>query len=106
MAIKFYHEQFLGLSVPMSNPLIRPVRQGIKSAYAEMGSQQKHEKPVDVGDTDGDAGERSGMRGRREGVMYSSGGVVFCSCCERRNCLPRETEFSMKYTVWGGGMWR
>ena len=26
VAINFYHEQFLGLSVPMSNPLIKSVR--------------------------------------------------------------------------------
>ena len=34
ITIKFYHEQFLGLSLPMNNPLIRPAMEGIKSARA------------------------------------------------------------------------
>ena len=46
VAINFYHEQFLGLSVPMSNPLIRSVRQGIKRAHVGMGSQQKVRRPL------------------------------------------------------------
>ena len=31
--------------MPMSNPLIRSVRQGIKRAHVEMGSQQKVKRP-------------------------------------------------------------
>ena len=38
VAIKFYHEQFLGLSAPMSNPLIRSLKQGIKKAHVGIGS--------------------------------------------------------------------
>ena len=68
VVINFYHGQFLGLSVPMSNPLIRSVRQAIKRAHVRIGSQQKVGKAVGMGDADGDAGERSGMGGRREGV--------------------------------------
>ena len=49
VAINFYHEQFLGLSVPMSNPLIRSVRQGIKRGHVEMGSQQKMRRPLTWG---------------------------------------------------------
>ena len=49
VAINFYHEQFLGLSVPMSNPLIRSVRQGIKRAHVGMGSQQKVKRPLTWG---------------------------------------------------------
>ena len=41
VAINFYHEKFLGLSMPMSNPLIRSARQGIKRAHVGMGSQDK-----------------------------------------------------------------
>ena len=46
VAINFYHEQFLGLPVPMSNPLVGFVRQGIKRAHVEMGSQQKVRRPL------------------------------------------------------------
>ena len=46
VAINFYHEQFLGLSVRVSNPLIRYVGQGIKRAHVGMGSQQKVRRPL------------------------------------------------------------
>ena len=49
VAINFYHEQLLGLSVHMSNPLIRSVRQGIKRAHVGMGSQQKVRRPLTWG---------------------------------------------------------
>ena len=49
VAINLYNEQFLGLSVPMSNPLIRSVRQGIKRAHVGMGSQQKVRRPLTWG---------------------------------------------------------
>ena len=39
MAINFYHEQCLGLSLPISNPLHRSVRQGIKRAHVKIGSR-------------------------------------------------------------------
>ena len=41
VAINLYHEQFWRVSVPMSNPLIRSVRHGVKRAHVGMGSQQK-----------------------------------------------------------------
>lgn len=49
VAINFHHEQFVGLSVPMGNPLISSVRQGIKSAHVEMGSQQRVKRPLTWG---------------------------------------------------------
>ena len=39
----------LGATVPMSNPLIRSVRQGIKRAHIGMGSQQKVRRPLTWG---------------------------------------------------------
>ena len=45
----FYHEQFVGLSAPMNNPLIRSVTQGIKRAHAETGSQQRVRRPMTWG---------------------------------------------------------
>ena len=46
VAINIYHGRFLELSVPMSNPLIRSVRQAIKSAHIRMGNQQKVRRPL------------------------------------------------------------
>ena len=49
VAINFYYEQFLGLSVPMSNPLMRYVRQGIKRAHVGVDRQQKVRRPFTWG---------------------------------------------------------
>jgi len=49
VAINFYHEQFVGLSVPLGNPFIRSVRQGIKRAHVEKGSQQRVRRPLTWG---------------------------------------------------------
>ena len=49
LAINLYHEQSLRLPVPMSNPLIRSVRQGIKREHVGMGSRQKVRKPLTWG---------------------------------------------------------
>ena len=57
VVINFYHEEFLGLSVPMSNPLIRSVRQGIKRAHVEMSRQQRVRRPLT-------RGMLTGMQGR------------------------------------------
>ena len=46
VAMNFYHGQFLGLPVPMSNSLIR---QGIKRAHVGMSSQQKVRRPLTWG---------------------------------------------------------
>lgn len=35
VAINCYHQQFLGLPVPLGNPLIRSARQGIKRVHVE-----------------------------------------------------------------------
>ena len=49
VAINFYHEQFVGLSMLMNNPLIRSVRQGIERAHVEKGSQQRVRRPLTWG---------------------------------------------------------
>lgn len=49
VAINFYHEQFVGLSLPLGNPLIRSVKQGIKRAHVEKGSQQRVRRPLTWG---------------------------------------------------------
>ena len=49
VVINFYHEQFVGLSVPLSSPLIRSVRQGIKRAHVGIGSQQEVRRPLTWG---------------------------------------------------------
>ena len=46
---QFYREQFLWLAVPMSNPLSISVRQCIKRAHVEMGSQQNGRRPLTWG---------------------------------------------------------
>ena len=41
VAINFYHEQFVGLSMLLGNPLIKSVKQGIKRAHVEKGAQKE-----------------------------------------------------------------
>ena len=41
VAINFYHEQFVGLSMLLGNPLIKSVKQGIKRAHVEEGAQKE-----------------------------------------------------------------
>ena len=38
VAIIFYHEQFVGLSLPLGNQLIKSVKQGIKRAHVQKGT--------------------------------------------------------------------
>ena len=49
VAVQFYHEQFVGLSLPLGNPLIRSVKQGIKRAHVEKGTQQRVRRPLTRG---------------------------------------------------------
>ena len=46
VVINFYHGQFLGLSVPLNNPLIRSVRQGIQRAHIRNDNQHKVRRPL------------------------------------------------------------
>ena len=46
VAVQFHHEQFVGLSLPLGNPLIRSVNQGIKTAHVEKGTQQSVITPL------------------------------------------------------------
>ena len=39
VVVRFYHEQLVGLYFPLSNPLIRSVKEGIKRAHADKGTQ-------------------------------------------------------------------
>ena len=41
VVIKFYNEQFVGLSMPLGNTLIRSVKQRIKGAHVEKGTHQR-----------------------------------------------------------------
>ena len=45
VAINFCHEQFVRPSMPLGNPLIRSVKQGIKRAHIEKGTQQRVRRP-------------------------------------------------------------
>ena len=45
VAIIIYHEQCVGLSMPLGNPLIRSVKQGIKRAHVEKCTQQRVRTP-------------------------------------------------------------
>ena len=49
VATNIYHEQFVGLSMPLGNLLIRSVRQGIKRAHVEKGTQQRVRRPFTSG---------------------------------------------------------
>ena len=41
VAVNFYHEQWVGLPLPISHARVKAVRQGIKRAHVESGSQQR-----------------------------------------------------------------
>ena len=41
VAVNFYHQQWVGLSLPINYVRVRAVRQGIKRAHVESGSQQR-----------------------------------------------------------------
>ena len=41
VAIISYHEQFVGLSLPLGNPLIKSVKPGIERAHVEKSTQQR-----------------------------------------------------------------
>ena len=49
VAIKFYHEQFEGLSLRLGNSLIKSVKPGIKRAHVEKVTQQRARKPLTWG---------------------------------------------------------
>ena len=49
VAINFYHEQFVGLSMPLGIPLIESVKQGTKRAHVEKGTQQRVRRPLTWG---------------------------------------------------------
>ena len=44
-AIIFYHMQVVGLSLPLGNPLIKSVKEGIQRAHVEKGTQQRVRRP-------------------------------------------------------------
>ena len=79
VAINFYHEQFVGLSLPLGSPLIKSVKQGIKRARIEKGTQLRVRKPLTWGilRTDENAGERPILWGGGKGGMDRLGVVLF-----------------------------
>ena len=48
-AVNFYHEQWVGLSLPISHVRVKAVRRGIKRAHVESGSQQRVRRPLTWG---------------------------------------------------------
>ena len=44
-----YHELFVGLYLPLGNPLIRSVKRGIQRAHVEKGTQQRVRRPLTWG---------------------------------------------------------
>ena len=46
VAVNFYHEQSVGLSLPVNHVRVRAVRQGIERALVESGSQQRLRRPL------------------------------------------------------------
>ena len=62
VAVNFYHEQWVGLSLPISHVRVKAVRQGIKRAHVESGSQQRVRRPL-----------TSGMLAGMEGGSKSAG---------------------------------
>ena len=77
VAVQFYHEQFVGVSLPLGIPLIRLIKQGIKRARVREGYAAESEHAPDVGYTDEKAGEYSFLRGGGKGGMDRLGVVLF-----------------------------
>ena len=46
VALNFYNERWVGLSLPTSHVRVRAVRQGIKRAHVESGSGQRLRRPL------------------------------------------------------------
>ena len=49
VAVNAYHEQWVGLSLPIKHVRVRAVRQGTKRAHVESRSQQRLRRPVKWG---------------------------------------------------------
>ena len=49
VAINIYHEQWVGLSLPVNHVMVRAVRQGVKRAHVESGTQQRLRRPFSWG---------------------------------------------------------
>lgn len=46
---EFYHEHWMGLSLPMHHLSIETIRKGIKKAHVEIGSQQRVKRSLTWG---------------------------------------------------------
>ena len=46
VAVKFFHEQWMGKSLPLNHFRIKAVREGIKRAHVEEGTQQRVRRPL------------------------------------------------------------
>ena len=49
VAVNFYHQQFQNMSLPLSNPYIKGVAQGIKKGHVEKGTQARVRRPLTWG---------------------------------------------------------
>ena len=49
VAVNFYHQQFQNMSLPLSNPYIKGVAQGIKRGHVEKGTQARVRRPLTWG---------------------------------------------------------
>ena len=49
MAINFFHEQWMGKTLPLNHFRIKAVKEGIKRAYVEGGTQQRMRRPLTWG---------------------------------------------------------
>ena len=67
----------MGLALPLGNPLIRSVKQGIKRAHVEKGTDAESEKATDVGYADENAREHSLLGCGGKGGMDRLGVVLF-----------------------------
>ena len=76
VVINLYLELFVGLSLPRGNPLSKSVRQGIKRAHVEKGTQQRVRRPLTWGYTDEHAGERLILGGRGKDGLDRLGVVL------------------------------
>lgn len=100
VAINVFNGQFMGLSLPLDNPLVRSVNQGIKRAHVERGSQQR-ERETDI---DEGAREYPLLGGWGRGGVDRLGVVPVLLCCGHREYSRGRRESSIVFIVSGGAM--
>ena len=106
VAVQFYHEQFVGQSLPIGNSLIRFLNPGIKKAHEEKGTDAESEKATDVGYADENAGGRSFLGGGGKDGIYRFGVVLLSDVVGIGIVRGGGGGISQYLFVCGGGMWR